>query len=94
MALFRCGKCGFIKEVPEKHMDKVAKCPQCSSESRVVDTLSFVEKIIASYSKKQNEVADSKKSIIQLQEKISQYSQALDKAKIYINTQKERYKRM
>jgi len=73
-------------------MDKVAKCPQCGSESRVVDTLSFIEKMIASYSKKQNEVADSKKNTIQLQEKISQYAQALNKAKIYINTQKERYK--
>ena len=56
MSIFRCSKCSYIKEVSETYIGKMAKCPKCKSENRVVDTIPFIQKIILSYSKKQNEI--------------------------------------
>jgi len=77
MSIFRCSKCGYIKEVLDKHMGRVAKCPKCSSEAKIVDTITFTQKIISEYTKKQNE--------------ITTYKQNIQKAKEYIGKQKERY---
>lgn len=85
MSIFRCNKCSYIKEVPEQHIDKIAKCPKCGSENRVVDTVDFAQKVIAAYTEKRNETATHKKTIDMLKENMS-------KAKEYINTQEESHK--
>jgi hypothetical protein len=77
MSIFRCNKCGYIKEVPEKHIGRVAKCPKCNSDAKVVDTITFTQKIISTYIQKQNQ--------------ITTYKANMQKAKEYIAIQKERY---
>jgi len=70
MSIFRCSKCAYIKEVSETYIDKMAKCPKCKSENRVVDTISFIQKIILAYSKKQNEINQYKAKFDEFEKKI------------------------
>ncbi len=70
MSIFRCNKCAFIKEVPQKHLGRVANCPKCGSEAKVVDTVSFTTKIITAYTQKQNEISTCKKNIQKAKEYI------------------------
>jgi phage FluMu protein Com len=49
MALFRCNKCGHLREVANDHIGKSAKCPQCQQVNPIHDTLVYIEKILERY---------------------------------------------
>lgn len=56
MALFRCNKCGHLREVASEHIGKSAKCPQCQHIAPIHDTVAFVEKILEKYFALQKEL--------------------------------------
>jgi hypothetical protein len=49
MALLRCGKCGFLREVPNQHIGKKVRCPECKESSPIWDTAFFVSKLLERY---------------------------------------------
>lgn len=46
MALFRCNKCGHIREVENDYIGKSAKCPKCDQITPIYDTTTFVKALI------------------------------------------------
>ena len=61
-----------MEEVPLKYFNKVAKCPKCRSENRVVDTIDFSKKLIDAYSNKQKELKLYQAHIIKLKNELSE----------------------
>lgn len=49
MALFRCNKCGHLREVNNDYIGKSVKCPKCSHVAQIYETISFVEKLLEKY---------------------------------------------
>ncbi len=49
MAIFRCNKCGHIREVPNDYIGKSVNCPRCKQVNPIHDTVGFVGKIIEKY---------------------------------------------
>jgi hypothetical protein len=56
MALFRCGKCGHLREVSNDYRGKIVKCPQCKTPSPIYDTVAFVAKVIEQFIVQKNEL--------------------------------------
>lgn len=46
MALFRCNKCGHIREVGNDYIGKSANCPECDQITPIYDTTAFVKALI------------------------------------------------
>jgi hypothetical protein len=46
MALFRCNKCGHIREVGNDYIGKSVKCPKCEQITLINDTVSFVNALV------------------------------------------------
>lgn len=46
MALFRCNKCGHIREVGNDYIGKSVKCPQCSASVPIYETITFIKALI------------------------------------------------
>lgn len=49
MALFRCSKCGHLREVSNDYRGKSVKCPYCKNSSPIYDTVAFVTKVIEQF---------------------------------------------
>lgn len=49
MAIFRCNRCGYLRQVTDEYINKSAKCPQCQTPSPIHDTITFIEKILDRY---------------------------------------------
>jgi phage FluMu protein Com len=46
MAIFRCNKCGHIREVGSDYIGKSVKCPKCDNSSTIHDTVVFLNALI------------------------------------------------
>jgi phage FluMu protein Com len=46
MAIFRCNKCGHIREVGNDYLGKSVKCPKCDQITPIHDTVSFLKALI------------------------------------------------
>lgn len=46
MAIFRCNKCGHIREVGSDYVGKSVKCPKCAQASTIHDTVAFLNALI------------------------------------------------
>ncbi len=49
MAIFRCNKCAYLREVPSQYVGKSTKCPVCQQENLIYDTVDFVNKLLQKY---------------------------------------------
>lgn len=49
MAIFRCNRCGYLRQVTDEYISKTAKCPQCQTATPIYDTITFIEKILDRY---------------------------------------------
>lgn len=49
MAIFRCNKCGHLREVPNNYIEKSVNCPRCKTVNQIHDTVGFIEKVIERY---------------------------------------------
>jgi len=63
MAIFRCHKCGYLREVPNQHIGKKVKCPVCQHVMPIYDTLAFIKKVLEKYLSMQAELRRLQKSI-------------------------------
>ena len=46
MAIFRCNKCGHIREVGSDYIGKSVKCPKCDNSATIHDTVAFLNALI------------------------------------------------
>ncbi|MDM8553415.1 hypothetical protein QUF75_01640 [Desulfococcaceae bacterium HSG7] len=46
MAIFRCNKCGHIREVGNHYLGKSVKCPKCEQRTTIHDTVVFLKALI------------------------------------------------
>ena len=46
MAIFRCNKCGHIREVGIDYIGKSVKCPKCDNSATIHDTVAFLNALI------------------------------------------------
>lgn len=60
MALFRCNKCGHLREVVSDYIGKSVKCPKCKETASVYDTVGFIKNVIEKYREKSKELHDLK----------------------------------
>jgi DNA-directed RNA polymerase subunit RPC12/RpoP len=49
MAIFRCSKCGDLREVPNEYIQKKVKCPHCGQPVVIYDTVKFVRNVLEHY---------------------------------------------
>jgi phage FluMu protein Com len=49
MAIFRCNKCGHIREVGNDYLGKSVKCPKCEQVTTIHDTIPFIRALIKKY---------------------------------------------
>ncbi len=49
MAIFRCNKCGHLREVTNDYIGKSVHCPRCKQTNPIHDTVGFIEKVIEKY---------------------------------------------
>ncbi|WP_136810438.1 Card1-like endonuclease domain-containing protein [Desulfosediminicola flagellatus] len=64
MALFRCNKCGHLREVVKDYIGKSVVCPKCKENASVYDTVGFVRNVIERYRQKSKELHDLKKQFV------------------------------
>ncbi len=46
MAIFRCNKCGHIREVGSDYIGKSVKCPKCDTPTSIHDTTAYLKALI------------------------------------------------
>ncbi len=63
MAIFRCHKCGYLREVPNQHIGKKVKCPICQQVIPIYDTLAFIKKVLEKYLSMRTEFLRLKKNL-------------------------------
>ncbi|MDM8569301.1 hypothetical protein QUF50_07320 [Thiotrichales bacterium HSG1] len=49
MAIVRCSKCGYLREVPDQHIGKKVTCPVCKQTMSIFNTVFFVKNILKQY---------------------------------------------
>lgn len=54
MAIFRCNKCGHLREVGGDYLGKRVKCPECKNVSPVYDTVTYVSALFNKYQLQKN----------------------------------------
>ncbi|MFK5970776.1 MAG: hypothetical protein QM487_11745 [Candidatus Marithrix sp.] len=60
MAVFRCNKCRYLREVPNQHIGKKVKCPICQTTMPVYDTVFFIKDVLKQYSNVKKELRNLK----------------------------------
>jgi phage FluMu protein Com len=70
MAIFRCNKCEYLREVSKDYIGKRVRCPECKNITQAYDTTTYVSALLNKY-KKQKEAfellqADSTKNSVQV----------------------------
>jgi hypothetical protein len=60
MAIFRCNKCGHIREVGIDYIGKSVKCPECNQFSTIYDTVNFLKAVIKKYQAQSKELESLK----------------------------------
>ncbi|MDM8567396.1 hypothetical protein QUF74_17315 [Candidatus Halobeggiatoa sp. HSG11] len=58
MAIFRCNKCGYLREVPDQHIGKKVACPVCKQMIPIYDTVFFVKNMLKQYFNVKKELAN------------------------------------
>ncbi|GAK61147.1 hypothetical protein Despr_0885 [Candidatus Vecturithrix granuli] len=49
MAIFRCSKCGHLREVSNELIGTTVRCPQCKQPAPIHNTVAFIEKVLERY---------------------------------------------
>ncbi len=49
MAIFRCGKCEHLREIPNNYIGKSIACPRCQNSVIIFDTVIFIQKVLEKY---------------------------------------------
>lgn len=63
MAIFRCNKCGHIREVGKDYIGKNVKCPKCEKPSTIHDTVSFLKALISKHIEQNKELRQLRENL-------------------------------
>ena len=63
MAIFRCNKCGHLREVPNNYIGKSVQCPRCKTVNQIHDTVGFIEKVLEKYFLQYKELQDLRQQL-------------------------------
>lgn len=77
MAIFRCTKCGHLREVTNDYIGRSVNCPHCKHVNPIHDTLGFVQKVIDRYMAQYKELQLVRQQLAALesqQSALSEYS--------------------
>ncbi len=66
MAILRCNKCGYIREVPNEYISRSAKCINCQNVVKIHHTIDYLQSII-------NKYLESVKMAKKIEEELNQY---------------------
>lgn len=58
MAIFRCNKCAYLREVPNQYIGKKIKCPVCQQIMPIYDTIFFIKNTLKQYFSIKNKLRD------------------------------------
>jgi len=88
MALFRCNKCGHLREVANGYIGKSVKCPKCKQVAPIHDTVAFVENVIDKYRSKNRELHQLQQQLaeVEILEPQANDEQSLETVDIYNTT--------
>ncbi len=56
MAIFRCNKCGHLREVTNDYVGKSVKCPSCKEIGPIHDAVKFIDMVLAKYREQSKEL--------------------------------------
>ena len=69
MALFRCNKCGHLREVPDDYIGKSVKCPRCKQIAPPIhDTVAFVKNVLKKYRFQYKELHQLRQQVTNVEE--------------------------
>lgn len=63
MAIFRCNKCGHIREVGGDYVGKSVKCPKCEHSSTIHDTVAYLNALIKKHITQTKELNQLRKEL-------------------------------
>jgi phage FluMu protein Com len=63
MAIFRCNKCGHIREVGSDYVGKEVKCPKCDNATTIYDTVAFLQALIKKHFAQTRELHELRKEL-------------------------------
>ena len=88
MALFRCNKCGHLREVANGYIGKSVKCPKCKQAAPIHDTVAFIENVIDKYRLKTRELHKLQNQLteVEILELPENSGQSLEEVDIYNTT--------
>jgi len=64
MAVFRCNRCGHLREVGNDYIGKTVKCPKCDSPTVIHDTIAYLNALIKKYMVQAKELGKLHKELI------------------------------
>lgn len=68
MAIFRCNKCGHLREVPNDYTGKSVHCPKCKKMNPIHDTVGFIKKVIEKYLAQHKELQQLREQLTPMEE--------------------------
>jgi len=63
MAIFRCNKCGHIREVGSDYVGKAVKCPKCDNATTIYNTVAFLQALIKKHIDQTRELHELRKEL-------------------------------
>ena len=63
MAIFRCNKCGHLREVQNSYIGKSVTCPKCETPNPIYDSVSFIEKVLEKYFLQRKELQELRQQL-------------------------------
>lgn len=63
MAIFRCNKCGHIREVGSDYIGKSVKCPKCENTATIHDTVAFLHALIKKHITQTKELHELRRAV-------------------------------
>jgi len=64
MAIFRCHKCGHLREVANDYIGKSVKCPKCKQKAPIHDTVPYIQNVIKKYFRDYKELRKLRRQLI------------------------------
>ena len=69
MAILCCSSCQFLKELPDKYINRSTRCPQCNTRSKIWDTKTLIGIVLNKYKIAYKEKNNFEKQFQQLTDK-------------------------
>ena len=91
MALFRCNKCGHIREVGNDYIGKSANCPKCDQITPIYDTTAFVKALILKHITLNNKLQKLRQKYVKRNDVVDDSIEEIDIYNTKVLTQADKY---